>query len=85
MLKISLAVGWKVDSWQTSMKKGYQSLIFFFYTNQSNGLDQDVKCEWIPNMFWRWSQQDWLLTDEGSEKREELGKETQSTLSKKLM
>ena len=36
-------------------------------------------------MFWRWSQQDWLLTDEGSEKREELGKETQSTLSKKLM
>ena len=58
---------------------------FFFYTNQSTGLDQDVKCEWIPNMFWRWTQQDWLLTDEGSEKREELGKETQSTLSKKLM
>lgn len=49
-------------------------VINFSYTNQSNGLDQDVKCEWIPDMFWRWTQQDWLLIGEGSEEKKGTGK-----------
>lgn len=56
MLKISLAIGWKVDSLADKYEEGIP-VINFSYTNQSNGLDQDVKCEWIPDMFWRWTQQ----------------------------
>ena len=70
------------------MKKGYQLLgFFFFYSNQSNGLDQDAKCEWIQDMFWRWTQQDWLVIDEGNKEKRGTGevKLNLLCLSKKLM
>lgn len=47
--------------------------VFFFYSNQSNGLDQDAKCEWIQDMFWRWTQQNWLVIDEGSKEKRGTG------------
>lgn len=62
--------GFLVDKY----KEGLPIVTFFFYINQSNCLDQDVKCEWIPDISWRWTQQDWLLTDEESEKKRGTGK-----------